>query len=354
MDFNQLQSLVRPHILEMKPYASARSEYTGSKGIFLDANENPIGSATQTAYNRYPDPLQKALKEKVAQEKGVRPEQIFLGNGSDEAIDLLIRAFCEPGEDHLLLLPPTYGMYEVSANINKVAVQKVSLTSDFQLDVPAIQQALSPSTKLVFICSPNNPTGNLMEAADILTILDSHNEGLVIVDEAYIDFASTKGFVPFLDAYPHLVVMQTFSKAWGLAGLRLGMAFANPFVINVLNRIKPPYNLNQVTQELGMQALEHAKAKDHMVGQLLGERERVLKALENIPGIHQVFPSDANFLLVKMENAQEVYNSLLEKLIILRNRSYVHLCEGSLRISIGTPEENEQMLRGLQRVLANA
>ncbi|MEM6633928.1 MAG: aminotransferase class I/II-fold pyridoxal phosphate-dependent enzyme, partial [Bacteroidota bacterium] len=169
-----------------------------------------------------------------------------------------------------------------------------------------------------------------------------------------IDFASTEGFVPFLDAYPHLVVMQTFSKAWGLAGLRLGMAFANPFVINVLNRIKPPYNLNQVTQELGMQALERAKAKDHMVGQLLGERERVIKALENIPGIHQVFPSDANFLLVKMENAQEVYNSLLEKLIILRNRSYVHLCEGSLRISIGTPEENEQMLRGLQRVLANA
>ena len=346
-----LQALVRPHILEMKPYASARSEYTGSTGIFLDANENPLGSATGQPYNRYPDPLQKKLKEKLAEIKGVKDEQIFLGNGSDEAIDLLIRAFCEPGEDQLLILPPTYGMYEVSANINKVEIQKVSLTPDFQLDVPAIQTALTSSTKLLFICSPNNPTGNLLKEADILALLESQQKGLVIVDEAYIDFASTKGLLPYLDKFPHLVVMQTFSKAWGLAGLRLGMAFAHPFVIDILNRIKPPYNLNQVTQELGLEALENISAKEKMVRQLLQERERVTNLLAEMKGIHLVFPSDANFLLVKMENAQEVYHKLLEKLIILRNRSYVHLCEGSLRISIGKKEENDEMLRGLRQAL---
>ena len=347
---SDLEQWVRPHIRTLKPYSSARSEYTGSEGIFLDANENPLGSATSQAFNRYPDPLQKALKEKLAKYKGIHPEQIFLGNGSDEAIDLLLRAFCEPQQEHIVILPPTYGMYRVSAAINQVEVREVSLTAQFQLDVQAVSNSLNPASKILFICSPNNPTGNSLVEADILALLEAQTHGLVVLDEAYIDFASRPSMLSYLEAYPNLVILQTFSKAWGLAGLRLGMAFAHPYVIDILNRIKPPYNINQLTQQLGLEALGNVGQKDLLVQQILAERKRLEEELPKIRGVHRVHPSAANFLLVQMDNPNEVYQKLLEKLIILRNRSTVHLCEGCLRISVGTPEENDRMLEALREV----
>ena len=347
----QLAQWVRPHIRNLNPYSSARTEYTGKSGIFLDANENPLGSATQQAYNRYPDPLQQELKQKLASLKGVTSEQIFLGNGSDEAIDLLIRAFCEPNTDHLLILPPTYGMYTVSAAINQVEVRSVSLSPDFQIDLPPTLESLTSHTKLVFLCSPNNPTGNLLRQEDVLAVINAQQHGLVILDEAYIDFASRESLLSLLDSFPNLVILQTFSKAWGLAGLRLGMAFAHPYVIDILNRIKPPYNINQVTQELGLEALAQVGTKDHLVAQILSEKNRLEELLPKIAGVQHVYPSEANFLLVKMENPNAVYEQLLQEFIILRNRSHVHLCAGCLRISIGTPEENDRMLEGLQKVL---
>ena len=341
-----IQTLIRPHLRDLKPYSSARDEYTGTTGIFLDANENPLGSATQEAYNRYPDPLQRALKPELAQVKGVRAEQIFLGNGSDEAIDLLFRAFCEPGVDHVITMPPTYGMYRVSAQINAVEIREVPLTPSFELDTEQVLAAIRKETKLIWLCSPNNPTGNCLDRGGMEEIL-RNTLGLVVVDEAYADFAPEQSLLPLLDEYPNLVVLQTFSKAWGLAGLRLGMAFAQEEVIHILNSIKPPYNVNGLTQKLGLEAVQNREAKQQMVAEILSERRRLSEALAHLPFILKVHPSEANFILVKVENPDEMYAQLIQRKIIVRNRSKVLHCEGCLRFSVGTREENDQLLNTL-------
>ncbi len=295
-----LQAILRPHIQSLTPYSSARDEYTGKEGVFLDANENPLGSTTEAdAYNRYPDPHQWAIKEKLAPIKGVRPEQIFLGNGSDEPIDLLVRATCTPGSDNILIMPPTYGMYEVSAAVNDVPVIKVPLTADFQVDTEAVLAAVTERTKLIWLCSPNNPSGNLLQGDAIQTILDAATHSLVIVDEAYIDFADVPSWTGKLADYPNLVVLQTFSKAWGLAGLRLGMCFASVELIQILNKIKPPYNISAPTQALALEALGHEAEKRDMVRAILAERQYLAENLRTLSGVQVVHPSDANFLLVQ-------------------------------------------------------
>ncbi|MDX1907145.1 MAG: histidinol-phosphate transaminase [Bacteroidia bacterium] len=344
-----LSSLVRPHILQLKPYASARDEYTGREGIFLDANENPFQSVAGGAYNRYPDPLQRTLKARIAALKQVAAERIFLGNGSDEPIDLLIRAFCEPGRDHIMLLPPTYGMYQVSADINRVETVPIPLTRDFQLDTEEIIASSRPATKLIFICSPNNPTANCMRQSDISLIL-RHAPGLVVVDEAYIDFAPDQTLTHWLETHPNLVILQTFSKAWGMAALRLGMGFAHPEVIAVLNKIKPPYNLSGLTQEVALEALDHADTKDLLVHNILEGRAWLTQQLETLPAVQQVFPSDANFILARITDADTVYHRLTDRQIIVRNRSRVILCEDCLRITVGTPLENEALIQALRAV----
>lgn len=342
-----LQAIVRPHIEAIKPYSSARDEYTGKEGIFLDANENPIGSVSGGAYNRYPDPLQRRLKELLGDIKQVSDEQIFFGNGSDEAIDLLFRAFTVPSKDNIIIMPPTYGMYEVSASINDVAIKRVPLFKGFQLDVAGILNAVDDHTKIIFICHPNNPTGNLMQRQDILDILDRF-DGLVVVDEAYMDFAEVESTVALLSDYPNLVVLQTFSKAWGLAALRLGVAYADTPIIAILNKIKPPYNISLHTQETAESALEMVSEKEAMVKKINEQREQVKQALQALPIVKTIFPSDANFMLVQVVDARAVYDYLLERKIIVRDRSKVTLCEGCLRITIGTEEENDLLLKALE------
>lgn len=333
-------------MLQMKAYASARDEFEGSASVYLDANENSLGSLAGENYNRYPDPHQKTLKSRIAKIKGVKPKQIFLGNGSDEAIDLLFRMMCRPGQDAMLHLPPTYGMYEVSANLNEVAMQTVQLTPDFQIPVAEVLGSIKSTTKLIFICSPNNPTGNLIEEESIEIILRSFN-GLVVVDEAYIDFADSPSWTTRLAEFPNLVVLQTFSKAWGMAGLRLGLAFASEELIAVLDKIKPPYNINEVTQQLALQALEHTEALHDMVEEIRQERELLQLALPTLPVVEKVYPSDANFILVKVSDADGLYNYLLNKGIVVRNRSSVPGCEGCLRITVGTLEENQKLLQAI-------
>lgn len=337
--------LVRKNIELLKPYTSARDEFKGTAEVYLDANENPYN----TAYNRYPDPLQKKLKERIASLKGVKPEQIFLGNGSDEAIDLLIRAYCEPYQDIILLTEPTYGMYSVCASVNGVPIMNASLTRDFDLDLPLVLSLINDSTKIIFLCSPNNPSGNLLDREKIEQIIQKFN-GLVVVDEAYIDFANDSGFAPSLALYPNLVILQTLSKAWGLAGLRLGMCLASPEIIQILNKIKYPYNVNTVTQQLVLEALQHSDKKDLWVNTILVEREKLKQALLKLNGVIMVHPSDANFLLVKMINAKGVYQSLLQKGIVVRNRSSVIQCDDCLRITIGTPQENEILINALKNI----
>lgn len=344
-----IKALLRPHLINIKPYSSARDEYTGKEGIFLDANENPYGSATRESFNRYPDPLQKDLKEKIGLIKKTDPANIFLGNGSDEPIDLLIRAFCEPGTDNVIITPPTYGMYEVSAEINNVALRKVPLSNDFQLRTDAILAEVDKHTKIIFICSPNNPTANSMHAADIEYILKNFG-GIVIVDEAYIDFSEQPGFVAKLETYNNLVVLQTFSKAWGMAALRLGMAFASKEIIHYLNKIKPPYNINGVTQKLALEALANVQWKDQKVSEIKALRNELAEQITKLGNVEKVFPSDANFILVKIKEAKAVFDRLIEKKIIVRDRSRVILCEGCLRITIGTKEENEALLAALQNI----
>ncbi|MBB6003117.1 histidinol-phosphate transaminase [Arcicella rosea] len=343
MTFN-LQSIVRKHILSLAPYSSARDEYTGKEGIFLDANENPIGSATPENWNRYPDPYQAAIKEKIAPIKGCRPTQIFLGNGSDEPIDLIIRLTCEPKEDNIIILPPTYGMYEVSASVNNVQVQKIDLTEDYQLDVDAIIEAINPKTKLIFICSPNNPTGNIINREAILTIIDNFEHGLVIIDEAYNDFSDEPSFIPELDNFPNVMVLQTFSKAWGLAALRLGMAFANEELIKLLNKIKYPYNINGLTQKLLIENIANTDFVVNSVNTLNNNRKLLAESLSELSIVEKIFPSDANFLLVKFQDAKAVFDYLIEQKTIVRDRSKVKLCDNSLRISIGTTEENTHLM----------
>jgi histidinol-phosphate aminotransferase len=343
----ELKTVVRPHILNLVPYSSARDEYTGKEGVFLDANENPEGSATNLSFNRYPDPYQQDIKDLLAPIKGVSADQIFLGNGSDEAIDLLIRATCTPGADNIIILPPTYGMYEVSASVNDVAVKKVNLTEDFQIKPEAILDAVDPHTKIIWVCSPNNPTGNLIAADRIQTLLDRFN-GLIVVDEAYIDFTSGSSWTTRLSENPNLVVIQTFSKAWGLASLRTGMCFASPALIKILNKIKPPYNIGGPSPPLLLEALHNQESVGGMIQNILEQRDILSKELSKLPEVLNVHPSDSNFLLVKFKNASATMRYLLDEKIIVRDRSRVALCEGCLRITVGTETENQSLIRSLQ------
>lgn len=348
-----LTPLLRPHIANLQPYTSARDEYTGKEGIFLDANENPYGSITDEDHNRYPDPYQLELKTKIAELKQVKPSQIFLGNGSDEAIDLLFRAFCTPGKDNVILLPPTYGMYEVSAGINDVETRRVSLTEDFQLQPDLILQTADENTKIIFVCSPNNPSGNKVNREDILRLLRDFN-GLVVVDEAYIDFSDEPSFTTLINEYENLIVMQTFSKAWGLASLRLGMAFASKKMIKILNRIKPPYNISGLTQQTVLGAIQKVDKVNSMIADILQEREYLKDELSQLDFVEKIHPSHANFLLVKIPKASHVYDDLIEKKIIVRNRSKVQLCEECLRISVGTRAENEAFIQALKKIFTES
>ncbi|MBD2716763.1 histidinol-phosphate transaminase [Microvirga sp. STR05] len=343
-----LDSLVRPNLRDMKPYSSARDEFQGEAQVMLDANENSLGSAGPDQFNRYPDPLQRAVKQELAQLKAVRPEQIFLGNGSDEAIDLLVRLTCVPGHDSLLILPPTYGMYEVAANLNDVRVERLQLTPDFQLSPEIVAGVLASNAKIVWLCSPNNPTGNLLHAEAIEEILRGFR-GLVVVDEAYADFAAAPSWTTRLAEFPNLVVLQTFSKAWGLAGLRLGMAFASPEIIGYLNKIKPPYNVSEATQRFALQALRDADRFEALRQQLLVGRAWLAERLPALPIVAEVFPSDANFLLVRFHpDATAVYDFLVARGIIVRNRTTQPGCAGTLRLTVGTPAENELLLQALR------
>ncbi|MDP4656895.1 MAG: histidinol-phosphate transaminase [Algoriphagus sp.] len=344
-----IASLLRPHLRQLQPYTSARDEYSGSEGVFLDANENPFGSSTSQDFNRYPDPYQTALKQEIAKIKGANPAQIFLGNGSDEAIDLLFRAFCNPGQDNVILLPPTYGMYGVSAAINGVEVRNVPLTPDFQLQPEKILSAVNAHSKILFLCSPNNPSGNAVKREDILFLLENF-PGIVVVDEAYIDFSEGASLLTVLDQHPNLLVMQTLSKAWGLASLRLGMAFASPELIRVLNQIKPPYNISGLTQETVLSALQNKGKVDEFIQLILEERKFLQKELERLPYILRVHNSDANFLLVQFEHPNQVYEDLVKEKIIVRNRSSVLHCAGCLRITVGTREESIALLQALEKV----
>jgi len=337
--------LVRKNVRELEPYSCARDEYTGNKGIFLDANENSLGSVLKIDLNRYPDPRQLELKARIAAMKGSDISRIFIGNGSDEVIDLLIRAFCEPGQDRIMIMPPTYGMYKVAADVNNIPVFEIPLTKDFQIDSENVL-ANSADVKLIFICSPNNPTGNCLRDEDIENILRNF-EGLVILDEAYIDFAADRSWLPRLNQYQNLVIMQTLSKAWGLASLRFGMGFADPQIIEILTKIKYPYNVGGATQQLVLEALSYFNKKDEMVQQILSERNRLIQQLAQLDMVEKIYPSDANFVLVKFKNAKRVFNYLIQKQIIVRDRSAVIHCENSLRITVGTPAENDTLISAL-------
>jgi histidinol-phosphate aminotransferase len=346
-----INNLIRENIKNLTPYSSARDEFKGEASIFIDANENSFGSPLTKWYNRYPDPLQLKVKQKLSEVKGIPAVNTFLGNGSDECIDILIRAFCEPGIDNIIICPPTYGMYEVSANINNVQIKKVSLTPSYQLDISAIAAAVNENTKLIFVCSPNNPTGNSLDRKDIEILLNNYF-GIVIIDEAYINFSRFSSFTQELNDYPNMVVLQTLSKAWGLAALRIGMAFASEQIVQVMNRIKPPYNIGQPSQELAMQALGNVEEVNSMIKEIVKERKSLE---ENLPGtgvIKKVHVSDANFLLVEVIEPREMYNFLLEKGIVVRDRSRVELCEGCLRITVGTPRENTALLNAISEFKA--
>lgn len=341
-----LESILRQNIKKVKAYSSARDEFNGEAKVFLDANENSLGSPLLKWYNRYPDPHQKKIKQALSAIKQVAVEQIFIGNGSDECIDLLIRCFCNPGVDNMIICPPTYGMYEVSAGINDVEIKKIPLLNTYQLDLDSIAHAIDALTKIIWLCSPNNPTGNSLNYHDIETLANNF-DGIVVIDEAYINFAKQKSFLSSLIDYPNVVVLQTLSKAWGLAGLRLGMAFASRDIIEYLDKIKPPYNINQATQELVLQALEDVGQVNDMIREIVSMREELILVLKKIPCVQQVFASDANFLLVQVDNVLEIYNYLLKKEIVVRDRSNVILCAGCIRITIGSEKENTILVDAL-------
>nr|WP_294941288.1 histidinol-phosphate transaminase [uncultured Mucilaginibacter sp.] len=342
-----INTLLRKNIKNLTPYSSARDEFQGEASVFLDANENAFGSPLPAAYNRYPDPMQHAVKMRLKEIKGLPVRNIFVGNGSDEAIDILFRSFCNPGVDNVIICPPTYGMYQVSANINDVETKKVLLTHEYQLNLEGIAEAIDEHTKLIFICSPNNPTGNSINREDIETLLANFN-GIVVVDEAYINFSRQKSFIQELTEYANLVVMQTLSKAWGLAGLRVGMAFASEEIIEVMNRVKPPYNVNEASQQLALQALQNVQQVNEWIKETLIQRDKLVLTLKEMAFVLDIYPSDANFVLVKTTNATGIYTYLVDKGIIVRNRTNVELCEGCLRITIGTPEENKTLIDTLQ------
>lgn len=347
MNFN-IDNLLRKNIKSLTPYSSARDEYNGKEGVFLDANENAYGSPISSDYNRYPDPLQLNVKQKISEIKNVAKENIFLGNGSDEAIDLLYRAFCEPKEDNVIICPPTYGMYKVSANINDVNIINIPLKDDiFQLNVSLILDSINPKTKLIFICSPNNPTGNIIEWSDIKNIL-LFFKGLVVVDEAYIDYASSGSLIAELKNYPNLVILQTFSKSWGLAGIRVGVAFCSQQIIGVLNKIKPPYNINSLSQKILLEALENKFMIDTWAKKIIDDRERLILRLAAFLFVIKVYSSEANFILLKVNDPIGLYNYLITCHIIVRDRSKIVLCENCLRITIGTKIENNKLLESLK------
>lgn len=341
-----LKELIRPNIWSLAPYSCARNEFTGEASVFLDANENPYNQP----FNRYPDPLQLQLKEKIAVLKGVRPTQIMLGVGSDEPIDLIFRIFCEPSKDNVVAINPTYGMYGVCADINNVEYKQVNLNADFTLDAAKVLKACDKNTKVIFLCSPNNPTGNSLARTEIEKIVTSF-EGIVVIDEAYIDFSNEPSWLASLDQYPNIIVLQTFSKAWGMAALRCGMAFASEDIIAFFNKVKYPYNLNLLTQEAVYKQVENVDQKNEWVKALLMERKKMMAALEALPLVKQIYPTDANFVLIKVDDANGAYKQLVDKGIIVRNRNSVTLCEGCLRITVGTPSENKQLLTALQQMV---
>lgn len=341
-----LQELIRPNIWSLAPYSCARNEFTGEASVFLDANENPYNQP----YNRYPDPLQVQLKEKIAALKGVRPTQIMLGVGSDEPIDLIFRIFCEPSKDNVVAINPTYGMYGVCADINNVAYKQVNLNDDFSLDAQNVLDACDANTKVIFLCSPNNPTGNSLERSEIEKIVTGF-EGIVVIDEAYIDFSNEPSWLASLNAYPNMIVLQTFSKAWGMAALRCGMAFASEDIIAFFNKVKYPYNLNLLTQEAVLKQVEAVEQKNKWVETLLAERSKMIANLQNLPLVKHIYPTDANFVLAKVDDANDAYKQLVDKGIIVRNRNSVTLCEGCLRITIGTPQENQELLTALAQMV---
>ena len=341
-----LKELTRPNVWALKPYSSARDEYSGVEAsVFLDANENPYN----TPNNRYPDPLQRELKALIAPLKGVKVENIFLGNGSDEAIDLIFRAFCRPGVDNVVAIDPTYGMYQVCADVNDVEYRKMLLDVYYQFKASSLLSAIDENTKAIFICSPNNPTGNSLCRKEIESLLKRF-DGLVVVDEAYIDFSSSESLLKNLDEYPNLIVLQTFSKAWGCAAIRLGMAFASPEIIAIFNKIKYPYNVNRLTQEEAIKVLRQPEKIKEWVNTLLEERTRVMEEFVKLPCCIRVFPTDANFFLTKVYEATQIYDYLVSEGIIVRNRTNVALCKDCLRITIGTKEENDALLDALRKV----
>lgn len=348
--------LIRENLRALKPYSSARSEFSGQASIYLDANENSFGSlisAEQAAsfgggnYNRYPDPLHKKVRTRIAELKRVPVETIFLGSGSDEAIDLLFRLFCVPGRDAVLITPPTYGMYEVSADINDVRILRAPLTANFRLDWGSLEKGFLESPRMVFLCSPNNPTGNALDSTLVDRVLREY-PGIVVVDEAYIDFCPEKSLLPRLAEFPNLVILQTLSKAWGLAGLRVGMAFASPGVVDYLNRIKPPYNISSLVQDATLSALERVDEKERLVAAILSERRRLERELGKSRLVETIYPSDANFLLLRTVDGTRIYKRLLERGIVVRDRSKVFLCDRSLRITVGTPAENTALIDAMR------
>jgi len=340
-----LVNLLRNNIRSLQPYSSARDEFKGEASVYLDANENPYNAP----YNRYPDPLQWEVKKQISIVKNVHIENIFLGNGSDEPIDLMYRAFCEPRIDNVVAIEPTYGMYKVCANINDVEYRKVLLDENFQFTAESLLAATNLYTKIIWLCSPNNPTGNSLNSEEIIKVLNSFG-GLVVVDEAYIDFSTHAGFSEKLTQFPNLVILQTLSKAWGSAAIRLGMAYASVEIIHVLNKIKYPYNINILTQKQALNALQQVEKVNNWVNTLLNERTALVNELNKIPLIQYIYPTDANFLLVKVNDANLVYQQLVDKGIIVRNRSSVSLCLGCLRITVGTPEENKTLLSALKEI----
>ncbi|WP_240923778.1 histidinol-phosphate transaminase [Mangrovimonas sp. CR14] len=347
MTINEIKNLVRPSVMALKPYSSARDEFKefNKDLIFLDANENPFSNGL----NRYPDPQQTKLKERLSELKGVSVSNILLGNGSDEVLDLLIRAFCEPNQDEILILPPTYGMYQVLAEVNNVKLKAVNLSEEFQLRVENILNSVSEDTKILFICSPNNPSGNSLNSRDIESLLKQF-KGLVVIDEAYIDFSSQASWLNRLQEFPNLVITQTLSKAYGLAGIRLGICYSSEFIISTLNKIKPPYNINELTQQKALEQLNSTEVFKTQVQQILTERNVLERELGSIAYISEIYPSDANFILVKVDDATKRYNQLIQKGIVVRNRSNQVLCENCLRITVGTTEENTNLILALKSI----
>jgi histidinol-phosphate aminotransferase len=342
-----LDAIVRQNIRQLTPYSSARSETDGAGCVLLDANENSFGSPLGGELHRYPDPYQLEIKKRVAGMNNVDPSEIFIGNGSDEAIDLLFRIFCSPGRDNVIVCPPTYGMYEVSAAINDIEVRRASLTKDFQLDVSAVKKQVNENTKLAFVCSPNNPTGNSLDREKILNLVENF-QGIVVVDEAYIHFSESQSLVSEIKVFPNLVVLQTFSKAWGLAGLRIGLAFARQKIIAYFNKVKPPYNVSRAAQEVLLSALTDRSNLNEGVSKIIEQRERLKRSLLDLSLVKTVYPSDANFLLVRCENPVETRAFLLVRNIVVRDRCTVELCEGCLRVTVGTPDENDALIDALK------